>query len=45
MVIDTSALVAVLTGEPEQAAFIQAIEHDDRRLLSAAGDGATTTVV
>lgn len=36
MVIDTSALVAILTGEPEQACFIQAIERADMRLLSAA---------
>ena len=36
MVVDTSALVAILTGEPEQAAFIAAIEQADVCLLSAA---------
>lgn len=36
MVIDTSALVAILTNEPEQADFIRAIERADLRLLSAA---------
>ena len=34
MVIDTSALVAILTGEPEQRRFIEAIEAADPRLLS-----------
>ena len=36
MVVDTSALVAILTGEPEQAAFIAAIEQADVCQLSAA---------
>jgi ribonuclease VapC len=36
MVIDTSALVAVLFDEPEGAAFRLAIENDPVRLLSAA---------
>jgi len=36
MVIDSSALVAILAGEPEQAAFIAAIEGDGLRLMSAA---------
>ena len=36
MVLDTSALVAILTGEPEQVAFIAAIERADTCLLSAA---------
>jgi len=36
MVLDTSALIAILSGEPEQDAFIQAIEQADTRLLSAA---------
>lgn len=36
MVIDTSALVAILGGEPEQQAFIAAIEQADVCLLSAA---------
>lgn len=36
MVIDTSALVAILAGEPEGQAFIDAIEAADVRLISAA---------
>ena len=36
MVIDTSALVAILAGEPEQQTFIAAIEGDGVRLMSAA---------
>ncbi len=35
MVIDTSALVAILAGEPERRAFIEKIEAADTRLLSA----------
>lgn len=36
MVIDTSAIVAILAGEPEQVGFIRAIEQAEVRLLSAA---------
>jgi Uncharacterized protein conserved in bacteria len=36
MVIDTSALVAILADEPEREAFVVAIERDEVRLLSAA---------
>lgn len=36
MVLDTSALVAVLFAEPEARAFAEAIAADGRRLLSAA---------
>ena len=36
MVIDTSALVAILQDEPERSPFNRAIEAADRRLLSAA---------
>jgi ribonuclease VapC len=36
MVIDTSALVAILLGEPERRAFIEAIEAADARLMSVA---------
>lgn len=36
MVLDTSSLVAILSGEPEQQAFIRAIERSDVRLVSAA---------
>ncbi|MBA3289555.1 MAG: type II toxin-antitoxin system VapC family toxin [Acidimicrobiia bacterium] len=35
MVIDTSALVAVVFDEPERAAFADAIAADPRRLVSA----------
>lgn len=36
MVIDTSALVAILWGEPESRAFIEAIEGADLRRMSVA---------
>lgn len=36
MVIDTSALVAILRDEPERAMFIEAIEATDARQMSAA---------
>jgi ribonuclease VapC len=36
MVIDTSALVAILQGEPERRAFIEAIESADTRRMSVA---------
>jgi ribonuclease VapC len=36
MVIDSSALVAILADEPERARFIDAIEADEMRLMSAA---------
>jgi ribonuclease VapC len=35
MVIDTSALIAILLGEPEAEAFADAIAEDNRRLMSA----------
>lgn len=35
MVIDTSALVAILSDEPERTAFAEAIERDPNRLISA----------
>jgi ribonuclease VapC len=35
MVIDTSALVAILNDEPERDAFANAIERDSSRLVSA----------
>jgi len=35
MVIDTSALVAILNDEPERAGFAAAIERDPARLVSA----------
>lgn len=36
IVLDTSALVAILTDEPERRAFNEAIEHAATRLISAA---------
>ena len=36
MVIDTSALVAILTDEPERRRFNESIEADPKRLISAA---------
>ena len=36
MVLDTSALLAILLDEPERRAFTEAIEAAERRLLSAA---------
>ncbi len=36
MVIDTSAVMAILLGEPEAAPFALAIEADPTRLISAA---------
>jgi uncharacterized protein with PIN domain len=35
IVIDTSALIAILDHEPERAAFYEAIAASDRRLVSA----------
>jgi len=36
MVVDSSALAAILFGEPERRQFIEAIESADARLLSVA---------
>ena len=36
MVIDTSALIAILQREPERRAFIEAVEAADARLMSVA---------
>ncbi|HEX5844788.1 MAG TPA: type II toxin-antitoxin system VapC family toxin [Rhodoplanes sp.] len=36
MIIDTSAIIAILRDEPEATACARAIEHADRRRLSAA---------
>jgi ribonuclease VapC len=36
MVIDTSALIAILQGEPERHAFIKTIEAADSRRMSVA---------
>ncbi len=45
MVIDTSALFAILLGEPEQRRFNQLIEEDRRRFISAATLLETSIVV
>lgn len=45
MVIDTSAIVAILLGEPEAAEFAAAIEQDSLRLLSAANLLEATMVI
>lgn len=45
MVIDTSALVAILTGEPEQTRFIHAISGASQCLLSTANWVETSIVV
>jgi ribonuclease VapC len=45
MVLDTSALLAVLLNEPEAAAFRLAIEADPVRLLSAATLVETAIVI
>jgi len=36
MVVDTSALIAILRGEPERRRFIEAIEQADSRRMSVA---------
>lgn len=36
MIVDTSAVVAILLGEPERAAFVRAIVQADRPRISAA---------
>ena len=35
MVLDTSAILAILLGEPEAAALAEIISKDSKRLLSA----------
>ena len=45
MVIDTSALIAIMLGEPERAAFIAAITADRTRLASAATMLETSMVI
>lgn len=45
MVIDTSALVAVLLGESERAVFLSQIRQDGTRLLSAANALETALVL
>ena len=45
MVIDTSALVAILRDEPERKAFNRAIEAADTRVLSVASFLETSMVI
>jgi ribonuclease VapC len=45
MVIDTSALVAILLGEPEQIAFVEAIEAAASRRVSTATIVETSIVI
>lgn len=45
MVIDSSAIIAILTNEPESEQFIQAIIGDSTRLLSAANFLETAIVI
>jgi ribonuclease VapC len=45
MVLDTSALLAILFDEPERDAFTRLIENDPVRLLSAANRVEVTLVV
>lgn len=45
MVIDTSALVAILQGEPEYRAFIDAIDAADSRRMSVAAFVETSMVI
>ncbi len=45
MVLDTSALVAILQNEPERRPFIEAIETADTRLLSVATFVETSIVI
>ena len=45
MIIDTSALVAVLRDEPERPALLRAIAHAQRRFVSAANLLETSIVI
>jgi ribonuclease VapC len=45
MVIDTSAVVAILLDEPERIHFVDLIEKDDCRLISAASLVEMTIVI
>ena len=45
MVIDTSALIAILTGEPERRGFIETIEAADARRISVASFVETSIVI
>lgn len=45
MVIDTSALVAMMTGEPTAGRLVRALEEDDERLVSTASVVETAMVL
>jgi ribonuclease VapC len=45
MIVDSSALIAILRGEPEREAMIEAIVEANRRLMSAATWLETAIVV
>lgn len=45
MVLDTSALIAILQGEPTAERLLAAVEADQRRLISAATVGEAALVV
>jgi ribonuclease VapC len=45
MVIDSSALVAILLSEPEAEAFARAIALDSKRLVSAVSALETAIVI
>ena len=45
MVIDTSALIAILLGEPEAEKFAKLIMHDSKRLLGAFSFLETSVVI
>lgn len=45
MVIDTSALISILLGEPEAESFARALASDWKRLLSSVSALETATVI
>ena len=45
MVIDSSAIMAVLFGEPEAPGFLRALASDERKLMSAVGHLESAIVV
>jgi ribonuclease VapC len=45
MIVDTSALIAILANEPERPAFVQAVVSTDAALISAANHLETALVI
>jgi len=45
MVIDSSALLSILLGEPDARAFVEALASPDRKLMSAVNKLETAAVV